>query len=57
MMSKLMPLEVANRKELTSYGQAYEDLIKEGVRFPEEEDFMFFNEIKLNQILKNVQKC
>lgn len=52
-----MPLEVANRKELTSYGQAYEDLIKEGVRFPEEEDFMFFNEIKLNQILKNVQKC
>lgn len=43
MMNKWMPLDVDNRKELTAFGRAYEELARDGVRFPEEEDFVFFS--------------
>jgi hypothetical protein len=41
MMDKWMPLNVGNMKELTAFARAYEDLARDGVRFPEEEDFLF----------------
>jgi hypothetical protein len=34
MMNKWTPLDVDNRKELTAFARAYEDLARDGVRFP-----------------------
>jgi hypothetical protein len=57
MINKWMPLDVDNRKEFIVFSRTYEDLLRNGVRFPEEKDFLFFSKQKIAQMIKNVQKC